>query len=210
MALDPRIALRRLPDGRWMTWPSREQDAVEAFLNTLWRVQLAPREELPLPEGHWLSEEVLAAILQVVPRPAVLLEHWPPPLSEEAGATPMRVNPAGLRDSPGRSGVPTEIAYRGLCHLIQPNLEDLHLLDFRRTVCSSYPHLAFYSVKDPEKAIAPRRRSREREADRDRGRGRDPRGVRRAHPGRDREEAGVISPRRRPSAASSPPGSAPR
>ena len=47
-------------------------------------------------------------------------------LSEEAGATPMRVNPAGLRDSPGRSGVPTEIAYRGLCQLIQPNLEDLH------------------------------------------------------------------------------------
>jgi hypothetical protein len=51
----------------------------------------------------------------------------------------MRVNPADLRDFPGRSGVPTEIAYRGLCQLTQPNLEDLHLLDFRRTVCSSYP-----------------------------------------------------------------------
>jgi acetoin utilization deacetylase AcuC-like enzyme len=51
----------------------------------------------------------------------------------------MRVNPADLRDFPGRSGVPTEIAYSGLCHLTQPNLEDLHLLDFRRTVPFSYP-----------------------------------------------------------------------
>jgi len=29
----------------------------------------------------------------------------------EAGATPMRVNPADLRNFPGRSGVPTEIAH---------------------------------------------------------------------------------------------------
>ena len=32
-------------------------------------------------------------------------------LTTEAGATPMRVNPADLRNFPGRSGVPTEIAY---------------------------------------------------------------------------------------------------
>ena len=40
--------------------------------------------------------------------------HGSPPLREEAGATPMRVNPTNLRDFPGRSGVPTEIAYMRL------------------------------------------------------------------------------------------------
>jgi hypothetical protein len=50
----------------------------------------------------------------------------------EAGATPMRVNVADLRIFPGRSGVPTEIAYPA-------SLDDLQFLEFRRTVCSSYP-----------------------------------------------------------------------
>ena len=51
----------------------------------------------------------------------------------------MRVNPANLRDFPGRSGVPTEIAYRGLCQLTQPNLEDLHFLDIYKSFRTSYP-----------------------------------------------------------------------
>ena len=48
----------------------------------------------------------------------------------------MRVNPAGLRDSPGRSGVPTEIAYGGFC---QPRLEELNFLDNLKGVCFAYP-----------------------------------------------------------------------
>jgi hypothetical protein len=56
----------------------------------------------------------------------------------------MRVNVAELRIFPGRSGVPTEIAYPA-------NLDDLQFLEFRRTVCSSYPrHLG---VPRPDAAI---------------------------------------------------------
>ena len=51
----------------------------------------------------------------------------------------MRVNPANLRDFPGRSGVPTEIAHRGVCQLTQPNLEDLQFLDIHKSFRISYP-----------------------------------------------------------------------
>ena len=44
----------------------------------------------------------------------------------------MRVNVADLRIFPGRSGVPTEIAYPA-------NLDTLQFLELRRSVCSSYP-----------------------------------------------------------------------
>ena len=43
---------------------------------------------------------------------------------------------SGLRDSPGRSGVPTEIAYGEFCQL---RLEELNFLDNPKGACFAYP-----------------------------------------------------------------------
>ena len=48
MELDPAIVLGKLPRERWRTWSDSEQDAIDGYLNTVWRSLLAT---YPSPGG---------------------------------------------------------------------------------------------------------------------------------------------------------------
>ncbi len=62
----------------------------------------------------------------------------------------MQVNPANLLDFPGRSGVPTEIAYRMFCHLERPWRFRLDILE---SFCFSFPPAMRESARRRRKLV---------------------------------------------------------
>lgn len=78
LALDlgPDLALLRFVDAEWWSWPDRERDVVEAFFFSFWCDYLDRFGDTPLDPGAWLEEDLLEAILRLVPTVSRYLEHW--------------------------------------------------------------------------------------------------------------------------------------